>query len=153
MTLRAGIHMNIVLGIGSRWEQPMKQFLVMVLLGVGSCSALAQDATPDPQPKPTRIRISGVLAEKMLISHPQPVYPKEAKHKKIEGAVKLHAVISREGAVQQLDVVSGEPVLVTAAQDAVREWKYRPTVIDGKPVEAETDIVVIFQLKGKKPKS
>lgn len=131
----------------------MKQFLVMVLLGVGSCSALAQEATLDPKPEPTRIWIDGTLAKSILISHRQPVYPKEAKHKRIEGAVRLHAVISREGTIQQLDVVSGESVLAKAAQDAVRGWKYRPTLIDGKPVEAETAIVVIFQLKGRKPKS
>jgi TonB family protein len=141
----------------------MKLLMTIFLCGLSVCSAFAQEATQPPtqapssttppQPKPIRIRIGGATAASMLISHPQPIYPQEAKDKKIQGTVRLHAVLSREGAVQQLDIVSGEPILAKAAMDAVHDWKYRPTLLNGEPVEVDTVIDVIFQLKGKKPKS
>jgi protein TonB len=66
---------------------------------------------------------------------------------KKEGAVILHAIISRDGRITALDIVSGSPLLVTAALDAVRQWRYRPTLLNGDPVEVETTITVIFRLQ------
>jgi len=60
----------------------------------------------------------------------------------------LHAIISRDGSITALDVVSGQPLLVKAALDAVRQWRYRPTLLNGEPVEVDTTITVIFRLQG-----
>jgi protein TonB len=63
------------------------------------------------------------------------------------GTVVLHAIISRDGRINALEVVSGSPFFVQAALDAVRQWRYRPTMLNGEPVEVDTTITVIFQLK------
>ena len=81
-----------------------------------------------------------------LINRVQPVYPPLARQTRISGTVRLHAIISKSGAVQQLEVISGHPLLVQAALDAVRQWRYRPTTLNGEPVEVDTTIDVIFSL-------
>ncbi len=97
--------------------------------------------------KPTGpIRVSGGVAAGALISHPSPVYPPEAKTAGIQGAVVLHAVISQEGNVETLTVVSGPTALQVSAMDAVRQWKYKPYLLNGKPVEVATTVTVNFSL-------
>jgi protein TonB len=86
-----------------------------------------------------------------LISQPQPVYPREARRKRIEGDVVLHAIIDTMGNIAKLSVISGDPLLVDAAEDAVSKWKYAPTLVNGVPREVETTITVKFEL-GEKPK-
>jgi protein TonB len=66
---------------------------------------------------------------------------------RLAGTVVLHAIISRDGHIDALEVVSGSPFFVQAALDAVREWRYRPTLLNGEPVEVETTITVVFQLR------
>jgi periplasmic protein TonB len=82
----------------------------------------------------------------MILSQPQPVYPPLAVMAGIQGDVTLHAIIDREGRVAELQVVSGHPLLVQAALAAVRSWRYRPTLLNGQPVEVETTIKVNFVL-------
>ncbi len=79
----------------------------------------------------------------------QPVYPSEAKTKSIEGTVKLHATIARDGSVVQIEVISGPKELVPATLDAVRQWQYEPTIWKGSPVEVDTTIDVVFVLNRK----
>jgi protein TonB len=74
------------------------------------------------------------------------MYPPLARQTRISGTVRLHAIIGKNGAVQQLEVISGHPLLVQAALDAVRQWRYRPTLLNGEPVEVDTTIDVIFSL-------
>ncbi len=81
-----------------------------------------------------------------LINRAQPVYPELARQTRIQGTVRLHAIISKDGAVQQLEVLSGHPLLVQSAMDAVRQWRYRPTLLNGDPVEVDTTIDVIYSL-------
>jgi protein TonB len=69
-----------------------------------------------------------------------------ARQTRISGTVRLHAIISKSGGVQQLEVISGHPLLVQAALDAVKQWRYRPTTLNGEPVEVDTTIDVIFSL-------
>jgi protein TonB len=76
----------------------------------------------------------------------QPVYPPLARQTRIQGTVKLHAIIAKDGSVQQLEVLSGHPLLVQAALDAVRQWRYKPTLLNGEPVEVDTTVDVIFSL-------
>ena len=110
-----------------------------VIGGVGS-------APPPPKPTQTRIRQGGAVQAAMLVNRVQPQYPPLARQTRISGTVRLHAIISKDGSVQQLEVLSGHPLLVQAALDAVRQWKYRPTTLNGEPVEVDTTIDVIFSL-------
>jgi protein TonB len=93
------------------------------------------------------VKLSEGVLEARLISRIEPQYPSLAIQTKTEGTVRLHAIISREGRITSLDVLSGHPFLVKAALDAVREWRYRPTMLNGEPVEVETSITVIFRLR------
>ena len=89
----------------------------------------------------------GVLAEQ-LISKTAPVYPAEAKAAHVQGSVVLQAVISKTGDVEQLQVISGPNELTASALDAVRQWKYRPYLLNGEPVEVETTITVNYHIGG-----
>jgi protein TonB len=80
------------------------------------------------------------------ISHAEPVYPEDAKRQGVEGTVKLHLVVGRDGAVQSVEPISGPASLAKAATSAVREWRYAQTLLDGQPVETEQEIVVRFRL-------
>jgi protein TonB len=102
---------------------------------------------PPPKPAaPQRIRQGGQVTAASLINRVQPVYPPLARQTRVFGTVKLHAIIAKDGTVQQLEVISGHPLLVQSALDAVRQWRYRPTTLNGEPVEVDTTIDVIFSL-------
>ena len=90
-------------------------------------------------------RVSHVM-EGNLIHRVQPEYPQLARQARIQGAVVLRAVISAEGRIENLQVISGHPLLVPAAIDAVRQWRYRPYLLNDQPVEVETQITVNFTL-------
>ncbi len=87
------------------------------------------------------------IQEALLVHRVQPVYPPLAVHARVEGRVQLHAIIGRDGTVNSLEVISGQPLLVRAALEAVSQWRYRPTLLSGEPVEVETYVTVIFQLQ------
>ena len=93
------------------------------------------------------LRISHIN-EGNLIRRVQPAYPPLARSARIQGAVILQAVISRQGAIENLKVLSGHPMLAPAAVDAVRQWRYRPYILNNEPVEVETLITVNFSLAG-----
>jgi len=88
------------------------------------------------------------MMEGNLIYRPQPVYPPLARSARVQGSVLLQAVISRAGTIENLQVLSGHPMLVQAAINAVRQWRYRPYVLNGEPVELETQVTVNFVLSG-----
>jgi len=98
---------------------------------------------PAPQPSASR---TSVVMEGNLIRRVEPQYPAIARQIRLEGTVVLKAVISREGNIDQLEVASGPGLLALAAKDAVRQWKYRPYLLNGRPVEVETQITVNFVL-------
>jgi len=108
-------------------------------------------SAPVAMPKvaaPQRIRVSqGVLAGN-LIQQVQPVYPPMAKIARVQGPVVLQAVISKQGTIENLRVVSGHPMLIQAAIDAVKQWRYKPYQLSGEPVEVDTQITVNFNLTG-----
>jgi protein TonB len=81
-----------------------------------------------------------------LIFQPRFEYPALAKMARIQGVVRLEAVISRDGTIQSLKVISGHPLLIKAALDAVQRWRYQPTLLNGQPVEVATEIDVNFAL-------
>jgi protein TonB len=99
--------------------------------------------------KPTEKRVEKVsegVEQAQLVSRIEPRYPFLAVQTRTQGTVVLHAIISREGRIEALEVVSGHPLLVQAAVDAVRQWRYRPTFLNGEPGEVETSITVTFRL-------
>ncbi len=112
--------------------------------------AKPQPAAPPPQPSvkkpPTRVRVSTGMQEAMLIHQVKPVYPALARAARVSGSVVLQAEISKDGVIQKLQVVSGPPLLTKAALEAVAQWRYRPTLLSGEPVEVATQIVVNFVL-------
>lgn len=88
------------------------------------------------------------ISEGNLIRKVQPIYPPLARSARIQGAVVLQAVISKQGTIENLSVVTGHPMLAPAAIDAVRQWRYRPYILNNEPVEVETQITVNFSLAG-----
>jgi len=82
----------------------------------------------------------------MVIHRVEPIYPPLGRQLRREGRVELHAVISTDGSIQSLEVVSGDPLFFQSALAAVREWRYRPTILDGQPVEIDTHISVIYTM-------
>jgi len=110
-------------------------------------------ATPIPPPpiraalpKQVRIRVGGQVEAAKAIFQPVPDYPPLAKMARVQGAVKLEAVIGRDGKVENLRALSGPALLIKAALDAVARWRYQPTLLNGEPVEVLTEIDVKFQL-------
>jgi periplasmic protein TonB len=95
--------------------------------------------------KPGPKRIISQLTEAQLLSRVEPVYPRIATLAGIQGQVKLHAIIARDGTIQSLSAISGHPLLVHAALDAVGQWRYRPYFLNGEAVEVETFITVNFR--------
>jgi protein TonB len=85
------------------------------------------------------------LSEAQLVHRVEPVYPRMAVLANMQGEVKLHAVIAKDGTIQSLSVSSGPPILAQAALDAVRQWRYRPYILNGQAVEVETFITVNFR--------
>lgn len=90
-------------------------------------------------------RIISQLAEGQLVNRVEPAYPHIAAISGIQGQVKLHAIIGRDGRIQSLSAVSGHPLLVRAALEAVEQWRYRPYILNGEAVEVETLITVNFK--------
>jgi periplasmic protein TonB len=93
-----------------------------------------------------RVRQGGTLMAAKIVERVQPIYPPPARKARISGAVNLHAVIGTDGAVKQLEVISGHPILVQSALDAVWKWRYRPTLLNGEAVEVDTTVEIIFKL-------
>jgi periplasmic protein TonB len=93
---------------------------------------------------PQRVRISQGVTSGLLIHKVQPSYPSLARSARIQGDVVLKAIIDKQGNIQDLQLVSGHPMLVKAAMEAVKQWRYRPYLLNGQPVEVETTITVTF---------
>jgi protein TonB len=101
---------------------------------------------PERVKAPPRIRIGGTVQDAMVISRKIPEYPAIARSMRVEGKVMFQAVIGTAGTIQQLQLISGHPLLAQAAMDAVRQWRYRPTMLNGDPIEVDTVISVSFTL-------
>jgi len=92
--------------------------------------------------------VSQGVSTGLIVKKVQPKYPEKARQNWIQGTVVLRALISKEGDIVDLTVVSGDPLLVKAAVKAVKQWKYKPYLLEGKPVEVDTEIRVNFALSG-----
>lgn len=117
---------------------------------LGSIITSAGAAPPPPPPPksatPKRIRVGGQVESAKQIFAPKPEYPPLAKMARIQGVVRLEAIISRDGTIQDLKVISGHPLLVKSALEAVQRWRYQPTLLNGEPVEVVTEVDVNFTL-------
>jgi periplasmic protein TonB len=109
--------------------------------GIGVAAVAAPPVVQAP------LRISRIM-EGNLIYRVQPAYPPLARGAGIQGTVVLRAIISKQGTIQDLRVLSGHPMLAPAAIDAVRQWRYRPYFLNNEPIEVETEITVNFVLGG-----
>jgi protein TonB len=109
-------------------------------------------AAPPPAVKevkavtPQRVRVGGNVQQANLIKKVTPTYPPLAKQARISGQVRFTAIIGKDGTIQNLQLVSGHPLLVAAAQEAVKQWIYKPTLLNNEPVEVITQIDVNFSL-------
>jgi protein TonB len=101
---------------------------------------------PPPSTTPQRIRVGGNVEAASLINKVSPDYPPIAKTAHVSGTVMLHAIIGKDGGIRELQYVSGPPLLMKSAMDAVKEWRYKPTMLNGEAVEVDTTIDVIFSL-------
>jgi TonB family protein len=101
---------------------------------------------PPSRPNPTRVRIGGNVQARQLTHSVPPTYPPGALSQHITGTVLLHVILATDGSVLNIDVVSGPDELRQAAIDAVKRWRYRPTLLNGKPIEVDTTIQVIFSI-------
>ena len=113
-----------------------------VLRSTGSAPVLAKS----PAPTPKRIRVPAQIAEANLVYDVAPKYPPEAGRTRIEGMVVLLAVIGKDGTVEDVRVERGLPVLAQAAIEAVKQWRYRPYLLNGEPVEVDSQITINFTL-------
>jgi protein TonB len=107
---------------------------------------------PPTMPKvvaPPKVRVSSGVAQGLLIHETKPVYPPLAVQARIQGTVLLQAVVAKDGTVQDLRLVSGHPLLVKAALDAVKLWRYKPYRLNDQPVEVDTEIIVNFTLSNR----
>src|SRR5271166_6394653 len=97
---------------------------------------------------PTRVRVSSGVSSGLLIRRVNPTYPPLARQARIQGVVILQAQISKDGSIENLQLISGHPMLAPAAIEAVKQWKYKPYLLNGEPVEVDTQVQVNFTLAG-----
>ena len=97
---------------------------------------------------PQRVRVSSGVQSGLLIRKVPPTYPPLARQARIQGTVILQAQISKTGDIENLQLISGHPMLAPAAIEAVKQWKYKPYLLNGEPVEVETTVQVNFSLAG-----
>jgi TonB family protein len=114
----------------------------------GSGATPAAGAPPRPADSSKPLRVGGNVMDAKKTNNVLPVYPQIAKTAHVQGTVLLHAIIGKDGSVEELQFISGPPLLMRAAMDAVRQWQYSSTLLKGEPVRVETQIQVIFALGG-----
>jgi periplasmic protein TonB len=119
-------------------------------IALGQSTQGRTDTAPRPPAsgRPLRVRVSEGVSRGLLIKKVEPQYPDDARQARIQGTVVLKAMISKTGDLKELNLVSGHPMLAPAAIDAVRQWKFKPYLLNGDAVEVETQIQVNFRLSG-----
>src|SRR5690242_5150191 len=119
----------------------MRPILLTSLLCVTICSLSSAQSGSE------QTNVASKPAPLQLIQRVSPTYPHAAQQARIQGAVVLEGVIGTDGSLKSATVISGHPLLVQSAVDAVKQWKYKPYVLDGKPVEVKTQITLQFALQ------
>lgn len=119
---------------------PIIRFLAIPALVMLAAFAVAQDSPPK------HLRVSSGVAETLIKHKVTPQYPRKAREQGIQGDVILQATIDTKGNLVNLKAVQGDPILVEAAVDAVKKWRYRPYILNGEPVDVDTTIKIQFHL-------
>jgi TonB family protein len=152
---RAAIIVAIALGVATcasamslRLEVPAQA--IIPIHTATPVHAIARFGAQEPRGP---IRVSGGVIAGQIVSKVNPVYPQEAKEQGIQGAVVLHAIIGADGTVQELVVISGPPELQKSAIEAVKQWVYKPYLLNGDPQEVDTTITVNYSLSNPSPSS
>lgn len=129
-------------------EQPLAPSVIGVPTGTDSKALAAIGSTPVSVPKPSNqlLKISQGVSEGLVIKRVPPRYPSQALQLHKEGSVQLQATVTKQGDISNIKVLSGDPMLARAAEDAVRQWKYKPYYLNGEPVDIQTQITVNFKL-------
>ena len=117
----------------------------------GVIGGIVGSVPTDGSMAPKRIRVGGNVQQANLIQQPRPVYPPLAKQARVQGVVRLLIIIAKDGTVKNMELESGHPLLVPSAQEAVRQWVYRPTLLNGEPVEVQTSVDVNYTLADTPP--
>jgi len=112
----------------------------------GALSNLVDTTETGPKPVLQKMNISQGVSQGLLMKKVQPVYPKTALAMHLEGVVELAATISKNDDITGVKVVKGDPQLTRAAADAVKQWKYKPYLLNGEPVEITTQVTISFKL-------
>lgn len=115
--------------------------------GIPGGTGVRAAAPPPPPPVQGPRRISGPISQAAIVFRVEPVYPALPLQMHRSGRVELHAIISTDGTIQSLEVVSGDPLFYASALNAVRQWRYRPTLLNGQAVEVDTVITVIYRVQ------
>jgi periplasmic protein TonB len=113
---------------------------------LGSVGTGVAPPPPPSAPAPERIKVGGDVQAASLVKQVTPAYPNIAKTAHVSGTVVLRAIISKDGSIEKLEYVSGPALLMASAMTAVREWRYKPTMLNGQPVEVDTTVQVVFSL-------
>ena len=135
---------DMQLFIGGR---PWLKLHIDALEGLGPAGFSALTVPEGASPVTARLDVPGEITQGYLTNKILPVYPATAKQQGVQGRVILNGIIGTDGRYKRLDVLAGPPMLQQAALDAVRQWVYTPYLRDGKPIEVETDISVVFALQ------
>jgi|SRR5258707_770721 len=128
------------------------RFLVFVVLAASAQTA-ANSQSPPPEAAParkagiTRMRVTSTVAHGLLLKKIEPVYPQQAEDSHIQGMVILHVIIDTTGNVIFVKYVAGPRELYESAADSVRQWKYRPYLKDGQPIEMDSTVEIKYQLR------
>ncbi len=120
--------------------------LGVFLPGIAIPPLPAPVAGPKTQTPSAPVRVGGGVQSAKLMSGPKPAYPPLARTTRTQGTVRIQALIGRDGVIRNLQVVSGPPLLISAAIEAVQQWRYQPTLLNGEPVEVITEIDINFTL-------
>jgi TonB family protein len=129
---------HLKVGLGTPAEGEVALTVIGPNPGMKRTEPVAGDRPP--------LRIGGSMQAAKLVYQPRPIYPPEAKAARVQGKVTLQAVIGKDGTIQKLEVLSGDALLVQSAIDAVRQWVYEPTLLNGDPVDVLTQIDVNYTL-------
>ena len=122
------------------------------MIGIASASesapppSLGSGEGSAPQPVLQTLNVSQGVSQGLLLKKVQPTYPRNAITMRIEGSVELMATISKTGDISHVKVLSGDAQLSRAASDAVKQWKYKPYLLNGEPVEIQTQVTINFKL-------
>ena len=123
----------------------MKTLIAVCLLGLSFCLAVSPVSAQVPRAG-QRVRVSQKVMQVMIAKKVAPEYPADAKKDHVQGAVQLKVLIDKEGNVRDVQLINGHPALTQSAIDAVQQWKYKPYLLNGEPVEVETQVTVNFTL-------